>query len=229
MLRFRLICCIPHLLVNNKLLIPWHQYKTAVPTAEKRTIFSHKHKHKQSWQHRCGSSMLHSSSDFLWWILNAAIRTLNPLKTTDELTNTVNVHVAKLLSHVRRSWQVWAHPVCVSVSLDAEPRPLWTLCPSFSQSGTAGIVPLFPHESSSDRPLSANKAFGYAKWWQKPRGDKIRREGGFGSQSCKSFLHALLRLTLETVAGWANWLGRLSAQSYEKKESGAIWLLRLHV
>lgn len=61
------------------------------------------------------------------------------------------------------------------------------------------------------------------------QGDKIRREGGFGSQSCKSFLHALLRLMLEAVAVWANWLKRLSAKSYEKKMSGGIWLLRLHI
>lgn len=61
------------------------------------------------------------------------------------------------------------------------------------------------------------------------QGAVIRREGGFGSQSCKSFLHAPLRLLLETAAVTANWWKGLSAQSYEKKMSVEIWLLRLHL
>lgn len=53
-------------------------------------------------------------------------------------------------------------------------------------------------------------------------GGVIRREGGFGSQSCKSFLHAPLWLLLETAAVAANWWKGLSAQSYEKKMSVEI-------
>lgn len=61
------------------------------------------------------------------------------------------------------------------------------------------------------------------------QGAVIRHEGGFGSQSCKSFLHAPLWLLLETAAVRANWLKGLSAQIYEKKMSGEIWLLHPHL
>lgn len=94
------------------------------------------------------------------------------LKTTEVLTNSFNVHV--YVSWVTLAWKMWGscgefEPI-LPVLWDAGLSPLWTLCPSFSQSDTAGIIPLFPHESSSDRPLSGNKAFGYAVWWPKPRG-----------------------------------------------------------
>lgn len=34
---------------------------------------------------------------------------------------------------------------------------------------------------------------------------------------------------LEAVAVWANWLKSLTAKGYEKKMSGGIWLLHLHI
>lgn len=109
--------------------------------------------------------------------------------------------------------------------------PLWTSCPSFSHSATAIIIPLFPHECGSVRPLSTNKAFGYTVWWPQLRGDEIRHEGGFGPQSCKSFLHACPPPSScwETVAIGANWLKALSKlrQGNEgQKLIGLLWTRR---
>lgn len=66
-------------------------------------------------------------------------------------------------------------------------RPLWTYAPVSHSEAQQASSQCSRHESGSGRLLSANKAFSYAKWRPKSQGAKISCEGGFGSQSCKSF------------------------------------------
>lgn len=107
---------------------------------------------------------------------------------------------------------------------DTELSPLWTLCPSFSQPDTAGIIPLFPHESSSDQPLSANKAFGYAVWWPKLRGGRDKTWGWIWLSKLQIFFTcpppgSCWRLLLSELIGWKHspgsqlWKGKWAAES----------------
>lgn len=72
-------------------------------------------------------------------------------------------------SHINKvTRSAWAHSACV-VGRRAGTHFELSALVSHSQAQQASSH-CSPHESGSDRPLSAGKAFGHAKWWPEPTG-----------------------------------------------------------